>query len=242
MNAAAAILVVEDQRAERDALSRMLENESYRVVGRRNPREALTHLNESIDLVICDLRLGAESGVDLLRDWRRTQSNTPFIMVTAYGDVPSAVAAMKLGAEDYMIKPVDPEALLGLVNRLLRTGRVEGEVSAHGADFTFGRMRGRCAAMRDLFERARRAALTENAVLIFGELGTGKKARRQGHARAQRAQPRTVCLSQSGRLGRGAGRERVIRPRTRPFHSLDHGLRRQIRGRPRRYPVHRRDR
>jgi DNA-binding NtrC family response regulator len=121
----AAILVVEDQRAEREALSRMLEAEDYRVVAARNPREALSHVREPIDLVICDLRLGTASGVDLLRDWRRSQSRTPFIMVTAYGDVPTAVAAIKLGAEDYMTKPVDPSALLGLVNRLLRSEQHE---------------------------------------------------------------------------------------------------------------------
>jgi DNA-binding NtrC family response regulator len=130
----AAILVVEDQRAERDALSRMLEAEAYRVVAARNPREALAHVREPIDLVICDLRLGTASGVDLLRDWRRSQSRTPFIMVTAYGDVPTAVAAIKLGAEDYMTKPVDPSALLGLVNRLLRSeDREESAAMAESA-------------------------------------------------------------------------------------------------------------
>ncbi|HVU87163.1 MAG TPA: response regulator [Pirellulales bacterium] len=135
MSDEAAILVVEDQRAERDALSRMLETEAYRVVAARNPREAMAYVHQPIDLVICDLRLGTASGVDVLRDWRRSQSRTPFIMVTAYGDVPTAVAAMKLGAEDYMTKPVDPSALLGLVNRLLRTDRREGQPasSAPGA-------------------------------------------------------------------------------------------------------------
>ncbi len=130
MNDEAAILVVEDQRAERDAMSRMLETEAYRVVAARNPREALAHVHEPIDLVICDLRLGTASGVDLLRDWRRSHSRTPFIMVTAYGDVPTAVAAMKLGAKDYMTKPVEPSELLGLVNRLLRTERHEGQPDA----------------------------------------------------------------------------------------------------------------
>lgn len=137
MSEGAAILVVEDQRAERDALSHMLQAEAYRVVAARNPREALSHVREPIDLVICDLRLGTASGVDLLRDWRRSQSHTPFIMVTAYGDVPTAVAAMKLGAEDYMTKPVDPDALLSLVNRLLRNEQREGQpVSADMGSIT----------------------------------------------------------------------------------------------------------
>ncbi|HEY4312689.1 MAG TPA: sigma-54 dependent transcriptional regulator [Pirellulales bacterium] len=196
MNEAATILVVEDQRAERDALSRMLETESYRVIAARNLREALAHVYESIVLVICDLRLGGESGVDLLREWRHSQEHTPFIIVTAYGDVPSAVTAMRLGAYDYLTKPVDPAALLRLVNRLIRNARPDAPRTTPVDDFSFGQLWGRCATMRDIFERAKRAAVTNSAVLILGEPGTGKHLLAKAiHERSERSKSHFVTMN-----------------------------------------------
>src|SRR5581483_3294339 len=91
------ILVVEDGDTEREALARMLRVEQFDVVTARNPGEALTKVNDPIDLVISDLRMGSQSGIDLLRLWHEQQPYTPFIMITAYGEVGSAVTAMKLG-------------------------------------------------------------------------------------------------------------------------------------------------
>ena len=126
------ILIVEDQPSEREALCRMLRFAQYSVVSASHPEDALTHVQEPVDIVISDLRLGEMSGLDLLRRWKERQPDTPFIVITAYGDVPSAVEAMKLGAADYMTKPVNPEALLKLIQKWLetsRTGRRMDELS-----------------------------------------------------------------------------------------------------------------
>lgn len=111
------ILVVEDQQPEREALSRLLRTRGFQVVAARNVTEATAVSELPIDLVISDLRLGNENGIDLLQFWSKHHPGVPVILVTAYGEVESAVSAMKLGAVDYLTKPLNPERLLILVDR-----------------------------------------------------------------------------------------------------------------------------
>src|SRR5437773_6000076 len=113
------ILVVEDGPAEREALARVLRFEGYDVAMARDAATGLRHVSEPIDLVISDLRMGRQTGIDLMRAWCEQRPGTPFIIVTAYGDVESAVSAMKLGARDYITKPIDPTRLLELVKSCL---------------------------------------------------------------------------------------------------------------------------
>ncbi|HEX7449889.1 MAG TPA: sigma-54 dependent transcriptional regulator [Pirellulales bacterium] len=177
MTAPSSVLVVEDEQSEREALARLLRMEAYRVITARDPEEALEHLHDDVGLVISDLRMGKASGIDLLRQWRERRPQTPFIMATAYGDVDSAVTAMKLGAEDYLTKPVDPDALLVLVRRKIAREQATGDTQPAGLFEVRG---GRCIlgqspAMLEVFERVRRAAPTDSLVLILGESGTGKE-------------------------------------------------------------------
>jgi DNA-binding NtrC family response regulator len=171
------ILVVEDGPAEREALARVLRLEKYDVLTAGNPDEALKHLNQPIDLVLSDLRMGKTNGLDLLRYWKERRPHTPFIMVTAYGDVESAVAAMKLGAKDYLTKPVNPDALLELIRRCLaQTAACDRELAVTGAKPAA--LRGVIAAsagMLKVCEQTHRVAPTESTVLILGESGTGKE-------------------------------------------------------------------
>ena len=92
------ILVVEDKQQERLAIARLLWQEDYEVLLAENPQEASGFLDEEIDLVISDLRMGEHSGIDLLRLWKKRRPTTPFVVITAHGEVNSAVEAMKLGA------------------------------------------------------------------------------------------------------------------------------------------------
>src|SRR5262245_48641262 len=113
------ILVVEDQEAERKALERVLRVAHYDVVTAASAEEALDWRDQPIDLVISDLRMGRQSGIDLLMQWREIRPETPFILATAFGDVDSAVRAMKLGASDYLTKPVDASRLLDSIRQVL---------------------------------------------------------------------------------------------------------------------------
>ncbi|HET6879909.1 MAG TPA: sigma-54 dependent transcriptional regulator [Pirellulales bacterium] len=178
MSEKGSILVVEDEQGEREALARLLRMEEYQVIMARDPDEALSHVDGQVGLVISDLRMGNVSGIDLLRSWRERRPETPFILATAYGDVDSAVTAMKLGAEDYLTKPVDPDALLVLVrNKMGRCDRAPAGPADKGLLFDIGGrpILGESPAMLEVFERVRRAAPTDGLVLILGESGTGKE-------------------------------------------------------------------
>jgi DNA-binding NtrC family response regulator len=168
------ILVVEDQEAERNALQRVLRVAQYDVVAAASAEEALDWRDQQIDLVITDLKMSGRTGIDLLLQWREVRPETPFILATAFGDIDSAVRAMKLGAADYLTKPVDPTRLLSSVRDCL--GKAPPAVPpppprAQG----FGPIIGQSRPMIEVYDRIRRAAQTDSIVLILGESGTGKE-------------------------------------------------------------------
>lgn len=172
------VLVVEDRVAEREALARFLRTEDLQVRTAANAPEALKFLYEPIDLVISDLCMGPQSGIDLLRSWRERQPGTPFIILTAFGQVETAVAAMKLGAEEFITKPVDPIALLGQIRvALSKSPRACDSEAVRLINQAFGaeRIIGASQAMIQVCETTLRAARTQSTVLILGESGTGKE-------------------------------------------------------------------
>jgi DNA-binding NtrC family response regulator len=174
MNNALTILVVEDQNREREALSRMLKSEGYRTIGASNRPEAVRAFKDPVDLVVCDLRLGTDNGLEVLKDWRDTKPSVPVLMVTAYGDIHSAVEAMKLGASDYLTKPLKPDELLMLLNRYLPMRAREKKQNAINIG-GIGRMIGQSDRMREVFDQIHRVATSDSTVLIVGESGTGKE-------------------------------------------------------------------
>jgi DNA-binding NtrC family response regulator len=171
------VLLVEDHADTADFLAHLLRTEEYHVITARNPDEALTHIDDEVGLVISDLRMGAASGIDLLRWWRERRPRTPFILATAYGEVDSAVTAMKLGADDYLTKPLKPDDLLALVRNKMVYGESTLPVTCTGLllDVVGRCILGESPAMLGVFERVRRAAPTDSLVLILGESGTGKE-------------------------------------------------------------------
>src|SRR5256885_9884844 len=166
MNNASRILVVEDQEPERKALERVLRVARYDVVAAASAEEALDWRDQPIDLVISDLRMSGCSGIELLIHWREARPETPFILATAFGDIDSAVRAMKLGAADYLTKPVDPARLLESVRCVLATAPAAPTpapappLSSEG----FGPLVGRSQAMHEVFDRIRRVAPTDSIV------------------------------------------------------------------------------
>ena len=173
------ILIVEDQPGEREALGRLLRQEGYDIEMAGSPEQAMAFLEEPVDLVVSDLRMGENSGIDLLRHWKARRPRTPFIMVTAHGDIESAVEAMKLGAEDYLTKPVNPDELLILLARCLEFQSKDETIrqlqERLDERLGFEKIIGASKQMLDIFEQARRAARSEVTVLVTGESGTGKE-------------------------------------------------------------------
>ncbi|MFZ4470969.1 MAG: sigma-54-dependent transcriptional regulator, partial [Pirellula sp.] len=167
-------MVAEDQVNEREALIRLLRSEGYQAFGASNKEQAIGSFTQNIDMVLCDLRLGNEDGLDVLRRWRKTRPMVPVLLMTAYGDVNSAVTAMKLGACDYLTKPLNPEELLVLLNRYLPM-RTRQREPLQLDDTGLGKMIGQSKAMRGAFEQILKVAESDSIVLITGESGTGKE-------------------------------------------------------------------
>jgi DNA-binding NtrC family response regulator len=133
------ILVVGNESDESDTIARML-GDAHRVIGAENPNDALTHVSDGVDLVISELDSPEYSGLQLLRMWKARERRTPFLLITDGGDVSSVIEAMKLGANDCLVRPVDPGELHAAVSRLVETN---ARHAAGGSDDRENRMENR---------------------------------------------------------------------------------------------------
>jgi len=198
----ARLLIVEDERAIRLALSGLLRREGYEVEQAETGAEAERRLAaEPFDLVLTDLALGeGPSGMDVLRSVRRDQPETPVVMITAHGNEKIAVEAMKLGAEDYVPKPFDNDEIRLVVRRALERTQLARENRMLRArlerDFGWGNLIGSGPAMRRVFATIQKVAETDLTVLIRGESGTGKELVAQAlHQHSARKQGPFVAVN-----------------------------------------------
>jgi two-component system response regulator AtoC len=181
MNSGSTVLVVDDERTLARAIKAFLTEAGY-VAEVASDGESAVELLQTLrpDLVFADVRLPGISGIDLLRRIREFDPAIPVIMMTAYGTIEGAVEAVKLGAFDYMKKPVDLEELKLLADRARETAVLKQELSYYrrraADDAPFAGILGRSPAMLEVMDRVRQvSALAETPpVLITGETGTGK--------------------------------------------------------------------
>ena len=174
------ILIVDDQRNMRTTLGILLRGAGYTTDEAADGETALQKIGqESYDLVLTDLRMGRIDGLDVLRRVREASPTTEVVVMTAYGTVESAVAAMRLGAYDYLQKPFSEDELLVKVAKAFERKRLSGEVSLLTQEFRerykFENIIGRSQAIRDVMSRVVRIAPTDATVLITGPSGTGKE-------------------------------------------------------------------
>ena len=187
------ILVVDDERGLCAGVQEALRREGYAVDAAHDAREALGRLGLRLyNLVLSDVRLGEMSGLDLLKEARRTSRDTLFILMTAYGTVPNAVEALKEGAYDYLTKPLDMQRLRALVLKALEFQSVVSENSELRQRLQKrsepSLLVGSSEAIRRVVRLADEVARSEVTVLIEGESGTGKEiVARMIHARSARA-------------------------------------------------------
>jgi DNA-binding NtrC family response regulator len=178
------ILIVDDE----PKLARILAGALEGVAGCEVAGDAKSALDllslRRFDLVVTDLRMPGIDGMTLLREVRRRASATPVILMTAFARAEDAVEAMKLGAQDYLVKPFDLDEFRHKVSALLPPGSARA-----GSPAELEGIVGRSAAMREVFELVERVASRDATVLILGESGTGKElVARALHHRSRRAE------------------------------------------------------
>jgi two-component system, NtrC family, response regulator HydG len=174
------ILVVDDQSSMRLTLTALLKQAGHTLMQAATGEDALKKLAQhGFDIVITDLRLDQVGGLDVLKAAKESNAQTEVIVLTGFGSVESAVAAMKSGAIDYLTKPVDSEELTLAVERAMERQRLKSEVarlrSAVAQKFTAHNIVATSEAMRSVLEMVQRVAPTDATVLIQGESGTGKE-------------------------------------------------------------------
>ena len=172
------ILIVEDDTTFAVMLQTWLSKKKFSVASVSGIAAAKkTLIESSVDLVLCDLRLPDGDGIDLLEWVSNRNVNVPLIVMTSYAAIPSAVQAMKLGARDYISKPVNPEDLLQKINEVFNAGVKTGKqipVSESVPEET-NDLEGQSEAARQLYTYVKLVAPTSMSVLINGASGTGKE-------------------------------------------------------------------
>jgi DNA-binding NtrC family response regulator len=174
------MLIVDDDTVLNRTLLKLFTQNGYRVTSSTSLRDAVKRLETDIhDLVLTDLRLGADSGLDVLATAKKLNPEVEVIIMTAFGSVPSAVKAIQNGASDYITKPFKNQELLFKVNKAVEQIGLRNEVrylrQEIAGHFGFDNIISTSRAMTELKKVAARIAGTDISVLITGESGTGKE-------------------------------------------------------------------
>jgi two-component system response regulator PilR (NtrC family) len=174
------ILIVDDEISMRELLEVMLAKEGYKVSCAENGRRAIAMIEKTrFDLLLCDIRLGDITGLDVLRASKKRDQNTVVIMISAYASTETAVEAMNEGAYDYVPKPFNNDELKETIAKALSLRTIEHEKEALDDELKqtlhFGMIVGNSPAMLNVYKMIDQVAETRTNILITGESGTGKE-------------------------------------------------------------------
>ena len=189
------ILIVEDDITFSLMLTTWLGKKGVVVRSSSSVSDAKRRLGEeAFDLVISDLRLPDSDGIDLLKWLKSTHPSLPLIMMTSYAEIQTAVQAMKLGAADYIAKPLNPDELLGKIKELVYVEeKAPARVPVSSAPDLY--IEGQSQAARQLYEHVRLVAPTDMSVLVTGASGTGKEyIARRIHEQSNRSKAPFVAV------------------------------------------------
>ena len=173
------IMVVEDDELQRNLISENLRQEGYEVLEASNRKEALELIDrELVEIAVIDYKLGEESGLNLIRELKARKPLITPVMVTAFASIETAVEAIKQGAYDYVVKPIDFKNFLLVIARARERFKLQREISELKSrleeKFSFKNLIFVSKAMERVAALISKAARSEATVLITGETGTGK--------------------------------------------------------------------
>ena len=169
------VLVVDDDEQMRVALSATLKHLNYDAKIAKDAKEALKILKkEKFDVILSDLKMPKMDGVEFLKEVKKMGISSPFIMITAFGDVKTAVETMKLGAFDFILKPFSQQALKKVLDLAISHSAIQTETEtaqdSDSEEFIFVSPK-----MQNIVKLAQKVAKTDATVLLIGESGTGKE-------------------------------------------------------------------
>ncbi len=172
------ILIVDDEPSNRNILGQELTHEGYSVLAASDGREALRKVESSRpDLIILDYMMPDLSGLEVLKELRKRENDTPVVMITAYGTMERAVEAMKEGAYDFITRPFEPDHIALVVRKALERQRLKRgvEILSEEVEERYRLVVGESAEMKQAVDLAKKAAGSSATVLLLGESGTGKE-------------------------------------------------------------------
>jgi two-component system nitrogen regulation response regulator GlnG len=180
VNGRQSVLIIDDEKDVHYSFRRLLEKEPLEVFSAESGDEGIRLARKSHpDLIVMDIRMGQQSGLDTLRELRQMNPKQVVIMMTAYGTSQTAIEAMKLGAYDYVLKPFDVPQLKDLLFEALAAARAMKQIAAFPTKLNAEEIRqnivGSSSAMQQVYKLIGQVAPTNTTILITGESGTGKE-------------------------------------------------------------------
>jgi len=179
------VLIVDDEEKLRNLLARLLKLEGYSIIEAGNLKSAQKLVeSEDTDIILCDVKLPDGSGVNFIPEIKKKHPVIEIILLTAYGNIPDGIQAMKNGAFDYITKGDDNNKIIPLLSKAIEKVKLQKRVlqleSIVGKRYSFESIIGSSRQIKDAIELAKKVAPTDATVLLLGETGTGKEVFAQG--------------------------------------------------------------
>ena len=194
------ILIIDDEPQIRKLLSRMMELEGYQVLQAADCVTAMKQLErKSIQVILCDVFLPDGNGIDMVKNIKEIYPESEIILLTAHGNIPDGVQAIKNGAFDYITKGDDNNKIVPLISRAMEIANNKENVSVKASKnntYTFENIKGNSQILNQVITLGKKVAITDVSVLITGETGTGKELFAQAiHFASSRKQAKFVAIN-----------------------------------------------